>query len=146
MIFRFFRFQKTSQGFFLPRRNKNILVIPPHRCAETIQNLLLNPALVIDALYLLAFLCADDTEGRHISPIRSAREILQKINHKQTFPIHHRLLYRYLPAHSAFLVKRGKRHCLYLFQIHALASLQEIFQTDANALFRLFRRCLRICR
>ena len=59
----------------------------------------------------------------------------KKFNHKQTFPVHHRLLDRYLPAHSAFLAERGKRHCLYLFQIHALAPLQEIFQTDANALF-----------
>ena len=144
MIFRFFRFQKTSQGFFLPRRNKNI-PIPPHRSAETIQNLLLNSAFVIDTPYLFAFLGAHNAEGGCVSCVYVTSGVFKKINHKQTFPVHHRLLYRNSPPLHAFPTEWGKRHCLYLFQIHALAPLQEIFQADADTL-HLFRRCLRICR
>ena len=143
MVSRFFRFQKTPQGFFLSGGNHGVF---PCESPEGIQNLLLYLSFVRDALYLSAFLSADDTERGRFSFVRNTGGVFKKIDHKQTFPVHHWLLDRYPPAHSAFLVKRGKRHCLYLFQIHALASLQEIFQTDANAFFGFFRRCLRICR
>ena len=143
MIPRFFCFQKPPQGFFLSGGNHDVF---PCESSEGIQNLLLYLSFVRDALYLSTFLGADDTEGGRFSFVRNTGGVFKKIDHKHSLSVHHRLLYRNSPPLHAFPAERGKRHCLYLFQIHALASLQEIFQTDANAFLGFFRRCLRICR